>query len=707
MPELRVVTTGRTAGDADVSAITDLAFLPGSGPEPGEVLVSTTGWDGGLTTWDISGTGLARIDGAGHGRPGTAGSAPSLTVIDIATGTGTAQALFPGGGIGGPLRLVPVTGAGDLGAASRPGALVGIAGDVGGTVAVPLDGGTMVYGAPGSGAGIARLRFGPGGMLAASATTADSGATHADGVVLAAASVDGQDWLVSAGQRDPGVTLWQIGAHGALSARASLAPESGLWIAAPAAMEMVRSGGESFAVLASAGSSSLSLLRIGAGGSLAVTNHLIDDRDSRIAGVTTLATAELAGRAYVVAGGADDGISLYELLPGGRLLARAHLADATDTMLANVSALALGVSAGGLDIFVASESEPGLTRLRFDPGAAGTIRRAEAGGSLAGTLGADLLLGGAGSDRIGGGAGDDVIGDGAGADTLFGGAGADIFVLARDGVADRIADFDPGADRLDLSGWAGLRSLEQITTVQIGGALRLSYGDEVLVLDGMTRAALAGVPLFGGTHLGLAGEPGLPGPGQPDPTLPTRPDDGRPDPRGPVTDPNPENPGAPPTRQRGTPGDDALRGSWVSDLLIGRGGEDALRGRGAGDVLRGGGADDRLWGGRGGDRLEGGRGADRLIGGQGGDRLVGGRGDDLLRGGGGADIFDLRGATGRDRIADFDPGVDVIDLEGHWRLGALDIGETRDGDARIRIGADLVILDGIDPESLRPRDFDF
>lgn len=62
------------------------------------------------------------------------------------------------------------------------------------------------------------------------------------------------------------------------------------------------------------------------------------------------------------------------------------------------------------------------------------------------------LQGGAGRDNLLGTAGDDRITGGAGADVLTGGAGADTFVYQsiRD-AGDRITDFVPGTDRIDLS----------------------------------------------------------------------------------------------------------------------------------------------------------------------------------------------------------------------------------------------------------------
>lgn len=117
-------------------------------------------------------------------------------------------------------------------------------------------------------------------------------------------------------------------------------------------------------------------------------------------------------------------------------------------------------------------------------------------------------------------------------------------------------------------------------------------------------------------------------------------------------------------------------GGWVSSASGIHGGftiahgvtiEDALGGAGA-DVLRGNAAGNVLAGARGADALFGGEGGDRLRGGGGGDRLDGGLGADLLRGGRGADVFvfsslaDSGGRQGNDRIADFERGVDQLDL---------------------------------------------
>lgn len=130
---------------------------------------------------------------------------------------------------------------------------------------------------------------------------------------------------------------------------------------------------------------------------------------------------------------------------------------------------------------------------------------------------------------------------------------------------------------------------------------------------------------------------------------------------------------------RGGRGDDRLRGDSGDDQLSGASGEDYLYGGRGDDRLFGGNGSDRLVGHKGDDRLEGGNADDRLIGGDGDDRLDGGDGDDILRGdrgrdvyfgGAGADIFvfadpdPVGPGDERSVIADFETGVDRIDLSG-------------------------------------------
>jgi len=114
---------------------------------------------------------------------------------------------------------------------------------------------------------------------------------------------------------------------------------------------------------------------------------------------------------------------------------------------------------------------------------------------------------------------------------------------------------------------------------------------------------------------------------------------------------------------------DTLRGGAGDDVLLGDEGNDMLAGGLDDDTLNGGIGFDQLYGNAGDDTLSGDSNNDRLAGGAGDDILIGGSGADLLSGGAGADVFLFAVASHignapntRDRIADFQSGVDKIDL---------------------------------------------
>jgi VCBS repeat-containing protein len=112
-------------------------------------------------------------------------------------------------------------------------------------------------------------------------------------------------------------------------------------------------------------------------------------------------------------------------------------------------------------------------------------------------------------------------------------------------------------------------------------------------------------------------------------------------------------------------GDDRFTGTGADEIVTGDRGDDTLSGLAGSDRLYGGNGEDMLFGGIGWDLLLGGNSADVLDGGEGADVLIGGRGDDILFGGLGADLFSFDSLRGeRDRIGDFELGIDSIHLSG-------------------------------------------
>jgi Ca2+-binding RTX toxin-like protein len=224
-------------------------------------------------------------------------------------------------------------------------------------------------------------------------------------------------------------------------------------------------------------------------------------------------------------------------------------------------------------------------------------------GKLTGVLeagrGSDTLLGGSFGDQLRGGGGEDEIDGGAGDDVIEGGDHADI-----------------------LQGGAGLDTLSYAT----------SWG---AVTVNLQTGEFSGAHAEGDAAAGFE-------------------------------------------RVAGSAFHDTIGGASGNETLIGHAGADSLAGGAGNDDLQGGADNDRLNGGIGDDVLRGGAGNDilseldgngTLNGGEGDDTLIGGAGRDVLTGGLGADQFrymttadSSAAANGRDRVSDFTPGLDVIDL---------------------------------------------
>ena len=99
----------------------------------------------------------------------------------------------------------------------------------------------------------------------------------------------------------------------------------------------------------------------------------------------------------------------------------------------------------GTDTLIAIEGVVGSTH-------ADVLAAGSGANWLSGGAGEDTLLGLAGDDQLFGGAGDDWLDGGAGNDLLVGGQGADLFVFGPGSGADQIRGFEPGVDRVQLSG---------------------------------------------------------------------------------------------------------------------------------------------------------------------------------------------------------------------------------------------------------------
>ncbi len=294
----------------------------------------------------------------------------------------------------------------------------------------------------------------------------------------------GRTYFFAASTLEDGVTSYWMGQWGNIKERDSEDASTGLYLSEPTVMETVVVDGIAFLIVGGSGSSSLSVMKVNVWGGLFQKDHVLDDRDSRFDGVTALEVFSVGDRSFLLAGGADDGLTLFEVAPGGYLIELASIADDVGMTLSNVSDIEVVVFGNEVQVFVSSASEPGVTQLTLDLGDLGAmITGWMEADTLTGTAADDILMGYDGDDVISGGDGDDIIMDGAGADLLTGGAGADRFVFSDEARLDRVTDFTPGEDVIDLSSYDMLYGVDQLTFVQKDYGVLIEFGEERIALE--------------------------------------------------------------------------------------------------------------------------------------------------------------------------------------------------------------------------------
>ena len=354
-------------------------------------------------------------------------------------------------------------------------------------------GGAYLYAASDSGALMSFRQMAGGGVQPIQAPSLTGGVSR-----LLASEAGSGKFLIVVSSDASQLTSYEVRPNGDLQARDTLGAAQGLGVAGISTLTQVSLQGQDYIIVAAQGSSSLSVLRIRENGGLTATDQVIDDLNTRFQSVTGMDVVTLGDQVFVVVGGGDDGVSIFALLPGGTLLHMATLADDFTMGLENVSSVAAVAVDGVIQIFAGSGIEAGITQLSYDPGLLGDTLIGNAQGNLIpGTFRSEVISGGAGDDFLRARGGDDILMDGAGQDRLEGGGGRDVFVLSADGEMDRIMDFTPGEDSIDLSSWPMLRSLGQITFVQTadGGVLR--FGGEELRIHSADGQPLSQAQVMG------------------------------------------------------------------------------------------------------------------------------------------------------------------------------------------------------------------
>ncbi len=405
----------------------------------------------------------------------------------------------------------------------------------------------------------------------------------------------GTDYIATLSATEDGLNIASASAF-SLAQAGALGKFEGLPVDLPSDIDVVQRLDETLLVIAASGTNSVSVVRV-SGGVPILGDHILDSADTQFTGASSISALSHGDFAFVAVGGSEGGVSLLTVLPGGRLVHLASLADDDATSLYRLSAVELVVAGTSLQIYGTSHWEAGITRLGYDLSTLGEVVEANGTGAAAsGTGGDDQVIGSDVGEVLLGGAGEDIILDGAGSDTMTGGTGADLFVLAADGQSDTITDFERGIDRLDLSAFDFLYDISQLDVFPTLNGAVLTYGSDTIVIVTSDGAPLTAAELGNDDIL---------------------------------------NVDRPPLLSIGQ----ELLGGEGADVLIGGMGPDVILGFAGADSLTGSFGDDSIEGGDGLDYVDAGGGNDTLRGQNDVDTLIGGLGDDLIYGDGGGDVI--------------------------------------------------------------------
>lgn len=347
------------------------------------------------------------------------------------------------------------------------------------TSVVEIDTNSYLYGSIWGRGGYFRFDLEAGGALSNPVLINDTSETYLGDVsAIESGVLHGKTFTFVASALDAAFHSFGVEPDGALTPLDTVAAAD-IGFSGITAMAPVDVGQRAFVIVASTGTDSLLVMRVSEWGVMNEVERLVDTSETRFAGVTALEVFEAEGRHFLLAGGADDGITLFEITYKGQLDVLTTVADSAELSLQNVTDIEATVVGSSVNIFVSSATDHGFTQFSVNiPNGSEVIHGGAVVDILSGTTANDTIYGHGRSDELYGMGGDDRLVDGRGSDQLWGGAGADVFEFIDDGRKDYIMDFEIGTDRVDLRDIDILYYYADINVTPTSTGATLDYGDE-------------------------------------------------------------------------------------------------------------------------------------------------------------------------------------------------------------------------------------
>lgn len=460
------------------------------------ILVAASETDGAITTWRYSHDSALTFQD--HQTYSTGSGTHVVSDLSFAE-IGTATALIPATRYEDSAQLYEVRTSGDLSDPTSP--TGGISG-FGQSASIQIGGNTFVYAGLSNTSGLNAYQISASLQMTELQSLSDTFNMHLRDIsALETVTIDGAHFLFATSAFDSGLDVFAIEDDGTVTYQSSVNNGDGTGFYRPADMVTLEVHGQTYMVMASSGSSTLTAYAVDGSGELTETDQVWDSGDTRFYQATSLASFEYQNRGFVVAAGSDDGFTVLEIQRDGQFNEILTIEDSYTIALQDVSGLDVEVFGATAVVFASSWGDDGFTQVNIDlttlppefeppPPSINLIEGTDGVDDITGTAGDDLIVGKAGHDTLNGADGDDVIDGGAGEDRLRGNDGRDTFVFTADGQTDVILDFNINFDLIDLSGFSGVNYFDQLLFGYHGDDIGIITSGEVILLDNASEQNL-------------------------------------------------------------------------------------------------------------------------------------------------------------------------------------------------------------------------
>lgn len=374
---------------------------------------------------------------------------------------------------------------------------------------------------------------------------------------LSVYEADRQTHFVAISAQANMIASFVIDENGEVTEVDHLGAMSGLGINSPTSLSRLSVHGQEYVLVASHGTSSVTVIELGESGTLTVTDQINDNAATRFSNLLEVETLTIGQHAFVALAGSDGGVTLLQLLDGGMLSEVATYNNPGTDDFGEITMLGLFAEGNTLVILTGSDASETVSAFSFDTSTMGTV----IDGRGAGTAADDTLLS-TQSTAL-----------------LSGGDGSDTFILRDTSTTVEITDYEHGVDQIDLSHWPRAHSLTALEFVPLADGIQISYLDNTLIVrthDGnpLEQGDFTDDDFFGLWRIPVAEQDG--------------------------TNP-PPNASSGLLLKQGSNDPDSLNGTDGADTLLGLGSDDTVNGFDGDDLIFGGAGDDILTGGHGQD----------------------------------------------------------------------------------------------------------